>query len=211
MGVQQDHQNDETAALSQARQSNDRGRIERLLGEHREYLQKVIAIRMDPRLGRRLDVSDIVQEAQLEAFRRIDDYLAHPAVPLRLWLRKLACEQLIMAQRRHITAEKRSIQRERRLPERSSDDIAEHLMAQLDSPSRQVSAKETAHRLRDAVDSLREKDREIVLLQVFEGLTGQESALVLGIEPAAARKRFGRALLRLRQLLADRGMGAPSQ
>ena len=209
MCSQQD-KNAETVGLSQARQSNDRRRIEELLNEHREYLRKVVGIRMDPRLGRRLDVSDVVQEAQIEAFRRLDDYLADPAIPVKLWLRKLACERLIMAQRRHIGAEKRSVQREQRLPEKSSADIAKDLLAQIDSPSRQVSAKETADRLRDAVDLLREKDREIILLHVFEGLTSQESASVLGIEPAAARKRFGRALLHLRQLLADHGIGASS-
>ncbi len=45
------------------------------------------------------------------------------------------------------------------------------------------------------------------MLQAFEGLNSTESAQVLGIEPATARKRYGRALLRMRRLLAESGLG----
>jgi hypothetical protein len=42
----------------------------------------------DPRLRPRVDPSDVVQEAQLDAFRRLADYLQRRPVPFRLWLRK---------------------------------------------------------------------------------------------------------------------------
>jgi DNA-directed RNA polymerase specialized sigma24 family protein len=57
------------------------------------------------------------------------------------------------------------------------------------------------------VAKLEDVDQEIILLQAFEGLNSTESAQVLGIEPATARKRFGRALLRLRALLVEGGLG----
>jgi RNA polymerase sigma-70 factor, ECF subfamily len=179
--------NEETTALSRARQEGDRRRIERLLNEHRNYLRSVVQVRMDPRLARRLDVSDVVQEAQMEAVRRLDDYLQNPALPLKLWLRKLASERLIMEQRRHVYAEKRSVGREYR-PERSSIDVAKQLLAGIESPSRNVTTRETANRLHEVLDELRDKDREIIVLHLYEGLTSQESAMVLDIEPAAARK-----------------------
>jgi DNA-directed RNA polymerase specialized sigma24 family protein len=40
----------------------------------------------------------------------------------------------------------------------------------------------------------------------FEGLSYQEVACLLDIDPAAARKRYGRALLRLRKLLLESGL-----
>lgn len=46
-------------------------------------------------------------------------------------------------------------------------------------------------------------DREILLLRYIEELTNQEAAEVLGIEPAAARKRLGRAMRRLAELLDE--------
>jgi len=39
----------------------------------------------------------------------------------------------------------------------------------------------------------------------FEGLSNQETALLLGVDPDAASKRHGRALLRLRKALLDEG------
>jgi len=201
--------NAETTALSRAKRTGDRRRIEQLLDEHRDYLRKVVRFRMDPRLARRVDVSDVVQETQMEALRRLDDFLKDPAVPVKLWLRKLACQQLIMEQRRHVVAAIRSVEREQR-PDRSSIEIARQLLAKNESPSRQASARETADRLHQVLESLREKDREIIELHLFEGLTSQESAVVLDIEPAAARKRFGRALARLRERMAQHNLGASS-
>ena len=39
----------------------------------------------------------------------------------------------------------------------------------------------------------------------FEGLTNQEIARALGLQPATASQRYGRALLRLRTLLVEGG------
>jgi RNA polymerase sigma-70 factor (ECF subfamily) len=65
--------------------------------------------------------------------------------------------------------------------------------------------RELAERVRQGVAQLSDLDREIVLLRNFEGLSNQEAATVLDIEPATASQRYGRALLRLRRLLAGEG------
>ena len=197
----------ETDQLSQAVDSGDRRQVDRMLDEHREFLRQVVALRMDRQITARVDPSDVVQEAQLEAVRRLDDYLKNPAMPLRLWLRRIVCDRLIMEQRRHIDAQRRSVKREIALPEGSSADIGHQLLADIASPSGALSRKEIARQVRQAMAELPENDREILLLQNFEGLTSPESAQVLGIEPAAARKRYGRALLRLRQRLVTMGLG----
>jgi DNA-directed RNA polymerase specialized sigma24 family protein len=48
--------------------------------------------------------------------------------------------------------------------------------------------------------------REILLLRHAERMPFEEIACLLDIEPGAARKRFGRALIRLQQRLPDRGL-----
>jgi RNA polymerase sigma-70 factor (ECF subfamily) len=60
--------------------------------------------------------------------------------------------------------------------------------------------------VRQALARLPETDREVLLLRAFEGLSNQEVACVLGLEPAAASKRHGRALLRLHQVLTAGGL-----
>ena len=56
--------------------------------------------------------------------------------------------------------------------------------------------------MREALATLDEIDREVLQLRAFEGLENDEVAQVLGLEPGTASKRYGRALLRLRQALA---------
>jgi RNA polymerase sigma-70 factor (ECF subfamily) len=56
--------------------------------------------------------------------------------------------------------------------------------------------------LQEAINRLRPLDREILALRHFEQLTRAEAARVLGIEEAAAAKRYLRALKRLKQALS---------
>jgi RNA polymerase sigma-70 factor (ECF subfamily) len=66
--------------------------------------------------------------------------------------------------------------------------------------------RELVQGVQHALARLRDEEREIILLRNFEELTNLEAAAVLGIEPAAASKRYGRALLRLNKLLQDSGL-----
>ena len=74
------------------------------------------------------------------------------------------------------------------------------------SPSQQVAQHELAGQVREALLQLPEADREIVLMRTFEGLSYDEAAYVLEIDAAAARKRHGRALVRLHKLLTAGGL-----
>lgn len=203
--------NDETQSLIASVRDKRPGALERLFSEHRDYLKRVVDLRMDRQTRRRLDPSDIVQETLVEALRLVDDFVEDPVMPVHLWLRKLAVGRLVMAQRQHLGAGKRTMRREIDLPEHSSLSIAQQLVAGIASPSMASSRREIARIVRDAMSQLREIDREIILLQTFEGLNSTDAAQVLGIEPAAIRQRYGRALLRLRDLLIKCGLkGADS-
>ena len=60
-------------------------------------------------------------------------------------------------------------------------------------------------KLEAALDELEPLDREILALRHFEELSNADAAAVLGIQPAAASKRYVRALGRLRHLLEELG------
>jgi RNA polymerase sigma-70 factor (ECF subfamily) len=186
--------------LQQARAGDPRATDE-LFTRHRAYLRQFVELRLDPRLRPRVDPSDVVQEAQLEAARRLPKYLDQPALPFRLWLRQIAYDHLLKSRRRHVGAARRAVDREVALPDRSSLLLARQLFARGPSPSQQLDESELAQRLREAMTQLPEADREVLLLRHYEGLSNAEAGVLLGIDPGAVSKRHGRALLRLHRLL----------
>ncbi len=60
-----------------------------LFQRHRERLRRMVRLRMDRRLRGRIDESDVIQEAYLEATQRFDEYQKNPDVPPFVWLRFL--------------------------------------------------------------------------------------------------------------------------
>jgi RNA polymerase sigma-70 factor (ECF subfamily) len=197
---------DDTDQLLQQAQAGDGRAFDNLFARHRAYLRQVVAMRLDPRIRPRLDPSDIVQEAQLEAFRRFGDYLERRQMAFRLWMRKTTYERLLMLERYHRHAAQRSVDREVGLPDRSAFALVQHLFADGSSPSGRLERSETARRVREVLAQLAEADREILLMRNLEALSNHEVAEVLQIEPVAASQRYGRALLRLRKLLQASGL-----
>src|SRR5262249_36525508 len=119
---------------------------------------------------------------------------------------KTAYGRLLNAHRKHRNSARRSVLREQHLPARSSLLLAQPLLARGPSPSEEAAAREFADRVSRAVAQLAEADREILLMRHVENLPYDQVGYLLDIEPATARKRYGRALLRLRRVLADQGL-----
>jgi RNA polymerase sigma-70 factor (ECF subfamily) len=203
-GVQPDSV--ETQSLLLQADSGDRQAFEELFARHRDALRRAVELRLDAKLRARVDPSDVVQETQLEAFQRLPDYLERRPMPFRLWLRKTAYERLLKVQRQHLKTAKRAAGREVCLPEESSLLLAEQLLAAGPTPSQQVAKRELARRIRSAMSELPTAQREVLLMRNFEGLSYQEVAYILDIDAAAARKRYGRALLQLRHRLLEGGL-----
>ena len=73
-----------------------------LLARHRDRLKRMVAVRLDRRLAARVDPSDIVQEALLDAHRDLSDYLHRRPLPLYPWLRQFAWDRLLKWHRAHL-------------------------------------------------------------------------------------------------------------
>jgi RNA polymerase sigma-70 factor, ECF subfamily len=196
----------QTRALLDKIRRGDTRALEDLLKRYRAELYDFIDCHFDPRLRARVDPSDVVQETQMEIVRRMDDFLARRPMPFRLWLRKKAIERLLNLRRDHLTRARRSVAREQVLPEQSSLLLARPLLARGPSPSQRLQAHELAERVNRALAQLADADREVLLLRHAEDLPFEEIACLLDIEPAAARKRFGRALIRLQNVLRAEGL-----
>ena len=191
--------------LKQARAGN-RVAFDTLFAQQVEPLKRFVRLRIDSRVRVRVDVSDIVQETQLAAFQRFNDYFDRRPMPFAIWLRKNAFDLLRNARRNHVEAQKRSVGREEPLPDRSSVLIAAKLHGRFATPSERVSQEEYRQRVSAVVDQLDESDRELLLMRNVEGRSHQEIACLLEIDPAAARKRYARSLMRLEALLVRNGL-----
>jgi RNA polymerase sigma-70 factor (ECF subfamily) len=196
----------ETQTLLLQAHSGDRRAFDELFGRHRDALRWSVELRLDGKLRSRVDPSDIVQETHLEAYQRLADYLERRPMPFRLWLRKTAYERLLKVQRHHMKTARRTVCREVPLPEHSSILLADQLLASGPTPSQQIAKGELAQKLRGALMQLPAPQREVLLMRNFEGLSYQEVGCILDIDPATARKRYGRALLQLRHLLLEGGL-----
>jgi RNA polymerase sigma-70 factor (ECF subfamily) len=197
----------ETARLIGRAQGGDAAALDELFARHRDRLRRMVEMRLDRRLQGRIDASDVIQDAYVDATRKLDDYLRDPKLSLFLWLRLVVGERLMKLHRQHISAQMRDAGREvslyrEALPTASSAALAAHLLGKHTSPTQAAVRAERLLRLQEALNALDPIDREILSLRHFEELTRAEAAQALGIEEAAAAKRYVRALKRLKDTLA---------
>ena len=134
----------------------------------------------------------------------MDRYLEERPLPFYPWLRQMAQRRLIDLHRRHVLARRRTVIREKAvggLPDQSVATLAERLLCKLSSPSAHLHRQERRDGVRAALAALAEKDREVLVLRILEGLSTRETAAVLDISEVAVRSRQVRALERLKALL----------
>jgi len=198
---------DKTQELLAGAEQGDADAVNRLLERHRDAVRRMIDMRMDQKLVRRVDASDIVQDVLIEANRRLADYLKNPVMPFHLWLRHMAKDRLIDAHRRHRGAAKRSLDREQPIAspgklDQSTLDLVAELQAGERGPASEAAWRELQASFVTAIDQLDEQDREVVLMRHFEKLSNSEVAKALDLSPPAASMRYLRAVRRLKSLLS---------
>jgi RNA polymerase sigma-70 factor (ECF subfamily) len=197
-----------TTRLLERARAGDKAALNELIGRHRARLRRMVELRLDRRLQARIDASDVIQEACVEVVTRLDEYLSEPSYPLFLWLRLIVGERLLKLHRHHLGTQMRdaglevSIYRGA-LPAASSAALAAQLLGKHTSPTQAAMRAERMMRVQEALNTLDPIDREVLSLRHFEEMSLAETALSLGIEEAAAAKRYIRALKRLKTILAN--------
>ncbi|MHC4408311.1 MAG: sigma-70 family RNA polymerase sigma factor [Planctomycetota bacterium] len=205
---------DDADELLRRAAAGDRDCLDQLLEQDRARLARMVQLRLDPRVRSRVAASDVIQEASLEAFRRLDEYLSNPKLPFFLWLRFLTGQKVLEMHRRHLGAQRRDARRELHLhrdpwPGATSTDLANLLLGKLTAPSERAIRAEQRRRLEESLNALAPLDRELVVLRHFEQLTNVEAAAELEIAPSAASKRYIRALKKLKEILVRMPGGEP--
>ncbi len=178
-----------------------------LFQRHRDRLRTMVRLRLNRRLQGRVDASDVIQDAYLEAVRRLPEYLAAPVMPFFLWLRIITGQKLIEVHRRHLGARMRAAGLEvslyrGALPEADSASLAAQLLGKLTTASRAAARAENQLLVQGALNAMEPIDREVLTLRHFEMLSNEETAQVLGLSKSAASNRYVRALRRLKEILS---------
>jgi len=194
----------EIAGLVARLQSGDQTALGELFDCHRDKLRRMVELRLDHRLAGRVSASDVLQEAYIDALKRVEHYFSKPGQPFFGWLRLVVGQRIADVHREHL-ADKRNAGREigmnRGGAGTDSTCLAARLVGNASSPSQAAQRNETIGQLEDALNQMDPLDREVLALRHFEELSNLETASLLGIQPAAASKRYVRALARLKEIL----------
>lgn len=181
-----------TTYLIEQVKAGDRDALDRLFARHAAPLRRWATGRL-PRWARQLsDTDDLVQDALVQTFKRIEDFEPRGAGALQGYLRQAVLNRL-----------RDELRRRARMPEMAEMTAVE--IESGDSPLELAIGREGVERYEQALQSLRPEEREVIIGRIELGYTYEELAQILGKPTAdAARKAAQRALMRLAEELRDR-------
>jgi RNA polymerase sigma factor (sigma-70 family) len=173
-----------TVELVTRAQQGDRAAVEELFTRHVRPLRRWARGRL-PRWARDLsDTDDLVQEALLQTFKRIEDFEVRGVGSLQAYLRQAVLNRL-----------RDELRRRAREPDRVELDAGS---AENALPLARAVDRETRERYEQALSRLEPEEQELMVARIEMGYTYKELAVALGKPSAdAARKAAKRALLRL--------------
>ncbi|MEM7784524.1 MAG: sigma-70 family RNA polymerase sigma factor [Planctomycetota bacterium] len=175
-----------------------------LMDAVRPRLLRMVNLRISPQLNQRVDAEDIVQETFVTASKRFDEYLSQPKVPVYVWFRGLAIERMIDAMRFHLGAGKRSVNREeeaRHWVDQSTVNVLKKLPADQKTPSQVIADQQRSVELKNALQKLPDRYRDVLVLRFFETLTLSETAATLEITESNTKVLQFRAIKKLEQII----------
>ena len=175
----------------------------RLLDGYRRYVELMAHVQLDQSIQQKVSPSDVAQETFSQAVRSFDQFRGTTEAELLQWLRRIAASQMAMACR-HFHTQKQDVRLEDRLGDdldRWSNGVATWLNSAGSSPSQQVSRREQAVVLANALAELRSDYREIILLRHFQELQFSVIANRMGRSVDSVKNSWARAIAKLRTLI----------
>jgi RNA polymerase sigma-70 factor (ECF subfamily) len=171
---------------------------------YRGYLQFLAETKLDRRLRRKIDPSDVVQETMLLACRGWHDLRGQDEAVRMAWLRQILLRTLLHAIR-DFSAAKRNVAREQalvQLADESSACLEAEWVADQTSPSQSVERAEELVRVADALQELPAPQRDAVIAFYWHGCTLAEIGADLDRSMPAVSGLIYRGIKRLNARLA---------
>ena len=144
-------------------------------------------------VGNAEDASDIVQEALVQAFLKLDSFQRRST--FSTWLYRIAFNSAASSRRRRRPTA--SIERVR---EAADIEPVDHG----DDPAKALEQKERCRQVRHAIAKLGEEQRAVVILREIDGHDYATIAEILNLPVGTVRSRLHRARLELREALKEK-------
>ncbi len=147
-------------------------------------------------LSSELDAEDALQETYIKAFQALPAFEGRSS--LKTWLYRIAANEALMILRKR-KPEPRTIE----IDEDDEElDAPREIVDWCCAPERELLSQETRSKLITAAQKLSDNLRMVFLLRDVEGLSGEETADVLGLSVDVVKTRLLRARLKLREDLS---------
>lgn len=194
-----------TERLIEKARQGDRSALAALFDSHAQRLLASVRAELGERARQRLESQDVMQEVYLDALRSIDRFVDRGSDSFLVWLRRIAVNRICDVDRRNFKTLKRG--REARMGDLGADEsmmgLLDIVSASMTSPSQAVDRTDRVQRLRRALIDLDEDHRRVIHYRYLQQLSVADTAARMGRSDRAIRSLSVRALLRLRELLAD--------
>ena len=151
-------------------------------------------------LGDSQEAEDVLQETFLSAFEALDRFEGRSR--LSTWLYRIAYNASLMCLRKREQMTTFSLDRPQGEEDQGKETVARHLVDWSTVPDDQLLTAEARQEMDRAIAELPETLRSAFVLRDIQGLSGAETAEVLGITVQAVKNRLHRARLRLRDRLS---------
>jgi RNA polymerase sigma-70 factor, ECF subfamily len=184
--------------LARAR-AGDAGAHARLFDRHLPVLEGRVRRLLPRAVQRKVSVADVLQEARIVAFDRLEDFTPEGREGYRAWILRIADLKAKEALRNHTQAAKRAVGRERPQPT-GADSLA--FAARGPTPSQQAMTAELRGTVLRVLATLTPPDREVLRLARLEGRPIREVAEHMGRSLEAVKKLYARALARFAKAFA---------
>jgi len=175
--------------------SGDEQALGRLLEHFRSQLRETVYANIQGPLQRRIDESDVIQQACLRAINAFSNQFRGKQIEeFWAWLEQIQQNTLIDVVRNH-HAQRRDARQDQ------SGENVDIFAGQITSPSQKAIQGEKRHKIETAISQLPETQQAAVRLRHLEGYKITEVADILGKTPAATAQIIYRGISSLKKLL----------
>jgi RNA polymerase sigma-70 factor (ECF subfamily) len=170
-------------------QRGDRLAIEVLVRRYQNYVYRLCYLIM----RHEQDAEDMTQETFIRAFRALPRFEIRKGISFEAWLYRIAVNAC------------RSRMRRKWYQALPWPEPRQMVAESEEQPDRLLMQGEQRDEILEAIDSLGEKHRLVIILRYYGGLSNEEIARMLDIPSGTVRSRLHIARQRLRELLEEHG------